>query len=43
LTEDAAAAPPPAYSPSFLNGIFLDAKKFLVIISLISSSVSSES
>lgn len=30
-----------AYSPNFLNGIFLEAKKFLVIISLISSSVSS--
>jgi hypothetical protein len=35
--------PPAAYSPSFLYGIFLLNKKFCVIISLISSSISSES
>jgi hypothetical protein len=40
---DDCCPPPPAYSPSFLNGIFLEARKFFVIISLISSSVSSES
>mgnify|MGYP004286240609 CR=1 FL=1 len=41
LSVGPAFPPLSAYSPNFLNGIFFEAKKFLVIISLISSSVSS--